>query len=328
MSDLAVRRSVPDPVGVAARLRSEMADRVGAAVGLASTSPDEVHVGWFAALDASGCPARYRGRGETGWSFPGWSPGLAGGPIARAALDHHMTMQPSGRLPGEPPAPLPTVRAWMRSVRRAPDSSVGEWVAERARDGDAATLAAAAAAAARWLAGFLRVVGWPLPPRLALAVERPARWRPSRSSPVAVASGADAHLGRVTMAGRFAVLVHRVTSGDDGGALDRAAFEATATALGGGIAPGEVIVSAGDTGERLRFEVDDALLARGADLTELVVRERARAVDETDPDHGATPSAACRWCERLDECGPGRSWRATAQRWRGGLPLLPGVPGD
>lgn len=328
MSGLAVRRAVPDPVGVASRLRQEMADRVDAAVSVASAAPDEVHVGWFAALDSSGCPARYRSRGEIGWAFPGWSPGLAGTPIARAALDHHLAVQPPGRLPGQPPAPLPTVRAWMRAARRAPDGSVGEWVAERARDGSAATLAAAAGAAARWLAGFLRVVGWPLPPHLSLVVDRPARWRPGRSSPVAVASGADAHLGRVTMAGRFAVLVHRVTSGDDGSALDRAAFEATATALGVGITPGEVILSAGDTGERLRFDVDDALLARGSDLIELVVRERARAVDETDPDQGATPSAACRWCERLDECGPGRSWRAHTERWRGGLPVVPGPPGD
>lgn len=328
MSGLTDLRSVPDAVGVADRLRRELADRLTIAAGTASAPPDEVHVGWFAALDVTGCPARYRSRGEAGWSFPGWSPALAAGAIARAALDRHITAQGTQRSGADVPAPvpLPTVRAWMRAVRGAPDSAVGEWVADRVADGDSATLAAAAAAAARWLAGFLRVVGWPLPPHFALAVGRPVRWRPGRSSPVTVASGADGRLGRVTGGGRFAVVVHRVVTGDDNSARDRAGFEAAAAALGIGIAPGEVILSAGDTGERLRFGVDDRLLARGADLIDLVVSERARAVDEVDPDSGATPSPGCAWCERLDECGPGRSWRSTAGRWHGGLPVVVRLP--
>jgi hypothetical protein len=328
MSELTAVRSVPDAVGVADRLRRRLADRLAATARTASAPPDDLYVGWFAALDATGCAARYRARGEGGWGFPGWSPALAAGAIGRNALDRYRTTEGSSR-PGDDapaPVPLPTVRAWMRAVRRAPDSAVGEWVADRVEDGDAATLAAAAAAAARWLAGFLRVVDWPLPPHLALAVGRPVRWRPSRSSPVTVATGADGRLGRVTGAGRFAVVIHRVVTGHDGSALDRAAFEATAAALGIGITPGEVVVSAGDTGERLRFGVDAPLLERGADLIDLVVRERARAVDETDPDNGATPSPSCAWCERLDQCGPGRSWRTTAGRWHGGLPVVGALP--
>ena len=89
-------------------------------------------------------------------------------------------------------------------------------------DGDAATLAATAGLATRWLAGFVRVLGWPLPDGLALlnvvrddGASGAPRWWPAKGSAVTVASGADARLGRVTGSGEHVLVVHRPSSSDD-----------------------------------------------------------------------------------------------------------------
>jgi hypothetical protein len=175
------------------------------------------------------------------------------------------------------------------------------------------------------VAGFVRVLGWPLPDGLTLlgggrdgAVLYP--WRPWKRAPVAVRSGADARLGRVTGSGDFAVVVHRPTTTGDGSLRDRAAFEAAAAALSIGVVPARVVVTAGDTGERARVDVDAALVEAGAALVEDVVRQRVVAVGAGDPFAGATPSAACRHCEVAVGCAPGRAWLAGPGRWRGGLP--------
>jgi hypothetical protein len=139
---------------------------------------------------------------------------------------------------------------------------------------------------------------------------------------VSVASGADARLGRITGAGRFALVVHRPASGPDGSIRDRAAFEAAAGALGWGIAPEAVLVTAGDSGERVRVPVDGDLLAAGGRMVAEVVRQRVRALDVGHDPADATPSAACRWCDQLDACPPGREWLAGPGRWRGGLPRV------
>ena len=121
---------------------------------------------------------------------------------------------------------------------------MGDWICETWDAGDSATLAAVAATAGRWLAGFVRVLGWPLPTQLTLlnapgpgggsgAVVAAA----AKASPVTVACGADARVGRVTGAGGFVLAVHRVTTGDDGALRDRAAFEAAAGALAIGVRP-------------------------------------------------------------------------------------------
>jgi hypothetical protein len=85
--------------------------------------------------------------------------------------------------------------------------------------------------------------------------------------------------------------------------------------------PASVLVTAGDTGERVRVPVDDALLTAGVELITGVVRQRveatARGADEAD----AVPSPTCRRCSVLDGCGPGRTWLAGPGRWRGGLPV-------
>src|ERR671911_338057 len=92
-----------------------------------------------------------------------------------------------------------------RSPRPPPQWATSEAV-------DAVTLAAVAATAGRWLAGFLRVVGWPLPARLTLlGAPGPAAgpgpsWRPGKGSPITVACGADARIGRVTGAGCFGLV--------------------------------------------------------------------------------------------------------------------------
>jgi hypothetical protein len=139
---------------------------------------------------------------------------------------------------------------------------------------------------------------------------------------VTVACGADARLGRVTGAGRFALVVHRVTTGDDDALRDRAAFEAAAATLAIGVAPDSVLTTAGDTGERVTVPVDDDLLALGTERVVTVVAQRVvsleRGFDPTD----ATPSVACRHCEHLADCPPGEAWMRVAERWRGGLPLL------
>jgi hypothetical protein len=170
--------------------------------------------------------------------------------------------------------------------------------------------------------------GWPLPPELALVAARrdgaggPPSWRPPGVDDVIVGSSADARLGRVTGAGRFALVVHRAAGGDDPAVRQRATFEAAAGALTRGIAPEGVVVSAGDTGERLRLAVDDDVLAAGGRMVVAVVQQRVIAVERGFDPADATPSGRCRWCERRESCPPGRDWLAGPGRWRGGLPVL------
>jgi hypothetical protein len=311
-----------DPVGAADALRRRLADEIAEL----ANACGEIYLGWFAAQDAEACPARFRAQGEEGWGFPGWSAPLASAAAGKAALDRHLEIDD-----GSLPAPLEAVRAWMRAMATKPDCSVGDWVADRMAHRDDAALAATAAGAARWLAGFVRVLGWPLPPRLRLlsavrgADSRPLRWRPPgmpKTAAVTVASGADARLGRVAGAGDFALVVHRVAAGDDGRVHDRAAFEAVAGALAIGIVPASVVVTAGDTGERLRVPTAPSLLDRGATLVAGVVRQRAVAVERGFDAADASPSPGCRHCPLVGDCGPGRDWLAGPGRWRGGLPAV------
>jgi hypothetical protein len=315
-----------DPVGTADRLRADVADRIGEVLATSSAAVTDVYVGWVAALDAAACPARYRASGADGWGFPGWSPALAGAAIGRAALARELHLVQPCPLPH----PLEAVRGWVREVARAPTGPVAEWVAELARSADRATLAAAAANATRWIAGFLRVNGWPLPDRLGLITEAadspfarrwPKRWKPSRSSSVTVASSPDAVVGKVAASGRFDLLVHRPSSPPDCTLADRAAFETTAAALTVGIVAEHVVISTADCGDRVRFPIDPSALAHGADLVVGTVRQRVLAQDEWGFDD-ATPSPACRHCPEQANCGPGQQWLAGPGRWRGGLPVL------
>ena len=313
-----------DAVGTADRLRRRVAGELGAVLAAGPMGVGRVHVGWVAARDVAGCAARYRGQGEDGWGFPGWSPATAAGAVARAALlayldDHERPG--SGAAP--PPAPLGTMRQWMRSCRDLSADGVAGWVAERRDDGDAAVLAATAAGASRWLAGFLRVMGWPLPADLGLlnAGQGTLTWRPAGVAGVSVSGGADARLGRVSGAGRFSLVVHRPAGGDDGAVEVRATFEAAAGALARGIAPEAVLVTAGDTGERLRLAVDDDVLAAGGGLVVDVVRQRVIATERGFDPADATPGAACRHCERALECPPGQAWLHGPGHARGGLPV-------
>jgi len=328
--------TVDDPVGAADRLRH----RVAGGIAGAGVPAGDVYVGWGAALEAATCPPRYRAQGEHGWAFPGWSPPLAAGACGRAALAHHIARADLAGRPPALPMPLDAIRGWMRSLRTPHESaagppversSVGDWICETWEAGDSATLAAVAAVAGRWLAGFVRVLGWPLPAQLTLlnapgpaAVPAPS-WRPDRASPVTVACGADARLGRVTGAGGFVLAVHRVTTGDDGALRDRAAFEAAAGALGIGVAPASILVTAGDTGERVTAPVDQQLLALGAERIVAVVTQRAVAAQQGFDPTDATPSPACRHCDHVADCPPGQAWMRVAERWRGGLPVAPPV---
>jgi hypothetical protein len=330
-----------DPVGAADRLRTETSRRIVDALAGAPSpgAVTDVYVSWVAARDAATCPARYRGQGEHGWGFPGWSPPLAGGACGRAALAHHIAQADRAGRPPTLPKPLDAIRSWMRALRtrggagdsRTPPverAGVGDWICEVWDAGDSATLAAVAAVAGRWLAGFVRVLGWPLPPRLTLVnAPGPAAvsslwWRPGRPSPVTVACGADARLGPVTGAGGFALVVHRMATGDDGALRDRAAFEAAAGALAIGVVPGSVLLTGGDTGERVTVPVDDDLLTLGADRIVAVVAERVIAVERGFDPADATPSGACRHCDHVADCPPGQAWMRVAERWRSGLPVL------
>jgi hypothetical protein len=336
-----LRKRASDPVGTADRLRAEAGRRIAEALAGAPSpgAVGDVYVGWVAAREAATCPARYRGEGERGWGFPGWSPPLAGGACGRAALAHHIAEADRGGRPATLPRPLDAIRVWMRALRapgetgdgRTPPverSGVGEWVCEVWEAGDSATLAAVAALTGRWLAGFVRVLGWPLPPGLTLlnapgpAAVSTLRWRPDKASPVTVACGADARLGRVTGAGGFALVVHRVTTGDDDALRDRAAFEAAAATLAIGVAPDSVLTTAGDTGERVTVPVDDDLLALGTERVVTVVAQRVVSQERGFDPADATPSVACRHCDHLVDCPPGEAWMRVAERWHGGLPVL------
>jgi hypothetical protein len=337
-------RAAVDAVEGAVRLRARVEAELGAVLDGALPTGD-VYVGWVAALDVAACPARYRAGGEEGWGFPGWSPVLAAATVGRAALARHLreTARPGSGPVGDgvtPPLPHPvdTVRDWLREAARAPTSSVAEWVRDLARDGDRAALAATAAAAGRWLAGFVRVIGWPLPERFGLVVDDPEapgtrRWhrswrlphraRADRRPKVTVAGGPDAVAGKVSPAGQFDLLVHRPSSPGDGALVDRAAHEAAAGALASGLVPRAVVVTTADTGERARCPVDADLLDRGVAHVVEVVRQRVVAAAAGWTFDDGTPSAACRHCPARDRCGPGQRWLAGPGRWRGGLPVLP-----
>lgn len=320
-----------DAVGWADALRDEVRERIGAVLEADDATPlRDVFVGWVAAVDVAGCPARYRASGAEGWGFPGWSPALAAGSVARAALVRHLDRTSSPIAGPTLPEPLEAVRDWLREAQRSPASPVAEWIAELGKDGDRAGVAATAANATRWLAGFVRVMGWPLPERLGVVVDNPEgphgrgwskRWRPTKGSPICVGSSPDATLGKVAPSGRFDLVVHRPSTPADGALRDRAAFEAAAGSLACGIVPASVVVTTADTAEHARFPVTPALLARGVELIVEVVRQRQVAADEAQPDD-ATPSPACRHCPWLDECAPGQAWLAGPGRWRAGLPVL------
>ena len=320
-----------DAVGAADRLRTTVTSAIDDALAAAPAPLADVYVGWVAAAEAAACPARYRAAGDGGWGFPGWSASTAAASVGRAALDHHL----HGRAPepgptrAELPAPLEVVRGWIRDAAVAGGPGVGGWVGDLRADGDAATLAATAALATRWLAGFLRVVGWPLPEGLALlGVTRDdgptgaPRWWPAKGSAVTVACGADARLGRVTGSGDYALVVHRPSSADDGEVHRRASFEAAAGALALRVAPGAVVVTAGDTGERARVVADESLLSAGGEMIVDVVRQRATALTRGHDPADARPSPRCRWCDEAAHCDPGTAWLAGPGRWRGGLPVL------
>jgi hypothetical protein len=177
---------VKDAVGAADRLRSEVSAALAAVLGETGSPSGRIHVGWWAALAVAACPAAYRAEGEHGWGFPGWSPATAAGAVARATLDRHLEQAP----PGAQLDPLEAVRSWIRTARDTSADGAAGWVAEQRDEGHAAALAATAAAASRWLAGFVRVLGWPLPADFALlnvARDGPApttpTWRPPEGTP-------------------------------------------------------------------------------------------------------------------------------------------------
>ena len=313
-----------DAVGAADRLRSGVAAALAGVLAGGAAPPGRIHVGWWAALAAAACPAAYRAEGEAGWGFPGWSPATAAGAVARAALDRHLE-----EAPDTPPDPLELVRAWIRAARDLSADGAAGWVADRRDEGDGAALAATAAAASRWLAGFLRALGWPLPPDLALlnvSRDGPApttpTWRPPELSGISVAAGADARLGRVSGSGHFALVVHRPTGGDDGAVRLRATVEAATGALTRGIAPEAVVVTTGDTGERLRLDVDASVLEEGGRLLVEAVRQRVAAAERGFDPVDATPSTRCRRCDHAGGCPAGQAWLAGPGRWRDGLPAL------
>lgn len=333
-----------------ATLRTRVSDAVIQVLAAAPYLVGDVYVGWTAAIDTTTCPVKYRADGEHGWEFPGWSPTLAAGAVARAALAHHLLQHDHVDLQGTTsPAPLPepasAVRAWMRAAsKKESRPPVAGWIVELAaahgQEGRA-TLAATAAYASRWLGGFVRVMGWPLPPEVAIAagdMDNPLslRWAKNYriqggASCVTIASSPDALWGGVSPAGDHRLVVHRPTSRSDTEIADRAAFEATAATLTTGVVPAKVILTTGDTGEKLHLTVDGPLLDRGAGAMVEVVRQRVLAASPPGSDTAeaypeldaadADPSPACRHCDHLDRCPAGQGWLKGPGRWVSGLPL-------
>ena len=245
--DLRTVTHVRDAVGAADRLRAAVTAGISEALAAAPAPVADVYVGWVAAAEAADCPARYRAAGEGGWGFPGWSASTAA-----AAVGPRRPRPPPARRrrrpgAGRPRRPARAARGRARLDPRgavAGGPGVGGWVGDLRADGDAATLAATAGLATRWLAGFVRVLGWPLPDGLALlnvirddGASGAPRWWPAKGSPVTVACGADARLGRVTGSGDHVLVVHRPSSADDGEVHRRATFEAAAGALALRVAP-------------------------------------------------------------------------------------------
>lgn len=345
-----------DARGRGAELREQVTKVVTQVLADAAEPLGDVYANWTAAADALTCPVRYRAEGEHGWAFPGWSPTLAAGAVGKAALAHHLHTHHhvnaargrKGHLPL--PDPVGSVRAWMRAAsKRESRPAVGGWVAElSATRGpeDKATLAATAAYASRWLGGFVRVMGWPLPAEVAIAagdLDNPLglRWAKhyriqQEGGCVTIASSPDALWGRITSAGDHSLIVHRPISRSDADAWDRAAFEAAAATLTTGVAPARVVVTAGDTGEKLHCSVDEPLLDRGVEGMVEVVRQRviAASPERHREPAGATagleldaadalPSPACHHCDHLDRCAAGQIWLKGPGRWVGGLPVTP-----
>jgi hypothetical protein len=335
-------------VEAAGELRRTTTERLDELVGglAADAGAGDIYVGWVAAAEVAGCPARFRAGGADGWGFPGWSPPLAAAAVGRVALARHLdrhvvaSQVAHGAAPALP-HPLEAVKTWMKEARATPTSRVAEWVAElsqRHDRADRAALAATAGLAARWVAGFVRVLGWPLPDDVRLVVDDPGSpsarrgappWRPrlaSRRVPIAVAGKPDAVVGTVAPAGRFDLLFHRPTSSDDVTLAERAAFEAAAWSLAVGLVPRAVLITTGDTGEQLRFPVAPDVLARGADLVAAVVEQRLRAAEAPGADDwtDAVAGPTCRYCPANADCPPGRSWLTRPARWHNGLPVLTG----
>lgn len=324
------------------RIRDRLGDDIAAVADLAPAPLGRMHISWTAAVETAACPLRYRSRGEQGWAFPGWSPQLAGGTTGRAALAEHLRAHQGAHppTPGQDHMPLPepvgAVRAWLRETAagriRTP---VGDWIVEQSRAHNRAVLAATAAAASRWLGGFVRVLGWPLPDGLGIVTDdadNPVglRWTKryridgAGGSGVTIGSSPDAVLGRLSPTGDHTLVVHRPTTPDDTQLRDRAAFEAVAATLTTGVVPAAVVVTGGDTGEKLQVPIDDQLLDHGIRLTVDVVRQQILArlppghEDGTEP--AARPSPDCHHCDNLDRCTPGLAWMQGPGRWWGGLP--------
>lgn len=322
----------------AVRVRDELERRVATELGTAPHAVSDVYIGWFAAVDAAVCSAKYRADGAHGWTFPGWSPALAAAAVGRAALGHHLHLQhrPSHPAMTPPAVPLPdpagAVRAWMQAAARGDSRSpVAEWVADRMAEKDRAALAACAATASRWVGGFVRVLGWPLPGDLGIVTDdhdNPVafRWRKKHriSGGVTIAGSPDAVLGKVTSGASHSLVIHRPSAPTDTGLSERAAFEAVAAALSTGLVPSEVLFTLGDTGERTRLDVDGELLDHGIELIENVVHQRvvASTEPETRAFDDATPSPACGFCDHRDQCEPGQGWLDDPCRRYGGLPQL------
>ena len=219
----------------------------------------------------------------------------------------------------------------MRATRaRPPTGCRPSWVAERLDAGDAPTLAATAAGAARWLAGFVRVLGWPLPgPGPAHAARRAAATAPcstrggrGKRAPVAVRSGADARLGRVTGVGRLRA------GGPPADGRRRRQPAGPGGVRGGGRRPGHRRRPGRGRGHRRRHR-----RAGPGRRRRRPARAPARRWSRTSSASGSLaagravrppapprrrPAGTASWPPTAP---PGLAWLAGPGRWRGGLPV-------